>query len=102
MGIFSSNAQDQVDLDDLKARVAKLEAAVMSLQSQAAGGAVPYGTPQATLPPLDGSVPPADVPWMSEVQVLASQGQKIQAIKLYRERTGVGLAQAKDAVDRMG
>lgn len=30
------------------------------------------------------------------------QGRKIQAIKLYRERTGVGLKEAKDAVEQMG
>jgi ribosomal protein L7/L12 len=29
------------------------------------------------------------------------QGQKIQAIKVYRERTGVGLAEAKDAVEKI-
>ena len=29
------------------------------------------------------------------------QGQKIQAIKIYRERTGTGLAEAKDAVERI-
>ena len=44
MGIFGGDAQAQVDLDDLKARVAKLEAAVASLQAQAgAGGAVRRG-----------------------------------------------------------
>jgi ribosomal protein L7/L12 len=30
---------------------------------------------------------------------LLHQGQKIEAIKLYRERTGVGLKEAKDAVE---
>lgn len=29
------------------------------------------------------------------------QGKKIQAIKVYRERTGVGLAEAKDAVEKI-
>lgn len=29
------------------------------------------------------------------------QGNKIQAIKIYREVTGVGLAEAKDAVDQI-
>jgi ribosomal protein L7/L12 len=29
------------------------------------------------------------------------QGRKIQAIKIYRERTGVGLAEAKDAVEKI-
>lgn len=28
-------------------------------------------------------------------------GKKIQAIKVYRERTGAGLAEAKDAVERL-
>jgi ribosomal protein L7/L12 len=29
------------------------------------------------------------------------QGNKIHAIKIYRERTGVGLAEAKDAVEKI-
>jgi ribosomal protein L7/L12 len=29
------------------------------------------------------------------------QGRKIQAIKLYREQTGVGLKEAKDAVEEL-
>ncbi|GAB2594572.1 hypothetical protein Aab01nite_83090 [Paractinoplanes abujensis] len=37
----------------------------------------------------------------SEVLAHLMQGQKIQAIKVYRERTGTGLAEAKDAVERM-
>jgi len=36
-----------------------------------------------------------------EVQQLVQAGQKIQAIKLYREATGVGLKQAKDAVEAL-
>ena len=36
-----------------------------------------------------------------EVATLLEQGQKIEAIKRYRERTGVGLKEAKDAVERM-
>jgi ribosomal protein L7/L12 len=34
-----------------------------------------------------------------QVSALLSEGQKIEAIKLYRERTGVGLKEAKDAVE---
>jgi ribosomal protein L7/L12 len=37
----------------------------------------------------------------SEIRSLLTQGQKIAAIKLYRERTGVGLAEAKNAVERI-
>jgi ribosomal protein L7/L12 len=38
---------------------------------------------------------------LSEVHLLAQQGQKIAAIKRYRELTGVGLKEAKDYVDRL-
>jgi predicted RNA-binding Zn-ribbon protein involved in translation (DUF1610 family) len=38
---------------------------------------------------------------MAEVVRLARGGQKIEAIKLYRETTGVGLAEAKAAVEAM-
>ena len=43
----------------------------------------------------------AKVPEMTDVVDFLRQGQKIQAIKLYRERTGVGLKEAKDACDGM-
>jgi ribosomal protein L7/L12 len=38
---------------------------------------------------------------LGEVQRLALQGQKIQAIKLYRQLTGAGLKEAKDYVDTL-
>lgn len=37
----------------------------------------------------------------AEVLGLMSGGQKIEAIKLYREKTGVGLKEAKDAVEAL-
>lgn len=37
----------------------------------------------------------------ADIALLLQQGRKIEAIKLYRERTGVGLAEAKDAVEAM-
>ena len=36
-----------------------------------------------------------------QVLELIQTGQKIEAIKRYRELTGVGLAEAKDAVERV-
>ncbi len=36
-----------------------------------------------------------------DVAALVRRGDKIGAIKLYREKTGVGLADAKKAVDEM-
>ena len=36
---------------------------------------------------------------LNEWQKLALDGSKIEAIKVYREQTGAGLAEAKDAVE---
>ncbi|EFF92113.1 conserved hypothetical protein [Streptomyces sp. e14] len=40
-------------------------------------------------------------PRLDEVAGLARAGRTIEAIKTYREITGAGLKEAKDAVDRM-
>jgi ribosomal protein L7/L12 len=52
---------------------------------------VPFGDPSASA--SAGSGVPADV------VALAQGGKKIEAIKRYRELTGVGLREAKDVVD---
>ncbi len=102
MGIFGS-PQEQVDFDDLKARVAKLEAAVASLQAQVAagvGGAVggiPYGAPSAVVP--SAGALPVEGAWLAEVRALKESGKLIEAIKLYRQNTGLGLKESKDAVE---
>lgn len=101
MGIFNNDAQSQVDLDDLKARVAKLEQAVAVLQAQA-GTAVPYGAGQAAPPVASAAATPVgDAAWMAEVRQQKASGNLIQAIKTYREHTGLGLKEAKDAVEAM-
>ena len=38
---------------------------------------------------------------MSEIEQLVREGQKVKAIKLVRERKGIGLAEAKALVDTM-
>ena len=38
----------------------------------------------------------------AEIQRLIRQGKKIEAIKLIRDRTGLGLKEAKDLTDRLG
>jgi ribosomal protein L7/L12 len=102
MGIFNNDAQSQVELDDLKARVAKLEQAVEALQTaavQVATGSVPYGGGQLAPQPAVGlGTEPA---WMAEVHSLKANGNLIQAIKVYRENTGLGLKEAKDAVEAL-
>ncbi|GAA1757200.1 ribosomal protein L7/L12 [Luedemannella helvata] len=41
-----------------------------------------------------------DAAWR-QLRALVARGQKIHAIKLYRELTGVGLREAKDAIDAL-
>lgn len=41
-------------------------------------------------------------PWSDEVNALVRDGKKIKAIKVYREATGAGLREAKEAVDKLG
>lgn len=105
MGIFGGSAQDDVDLREVKDRLARLESAVASLQSQvatlttgAAVGGAPVGAPvpYAAVPDPAGAAP-----WLAEVRQLKESGKLINAIKLYREKTGVGLKEAKDAVEGM-
>jgi ribosomal protein L7/L12 len=48
------------------------------------------------------SAPPAATPdWQHQVRAALQQGNKIEAIKLYREATGVGLKEAKEAVEAL-
>ncbi|GAB2735054.1 hypothetical protein [Streptomyces bullii] len=41
-------------------------------------------------------------PWREEVAALVRDGRRTRAIKAYREATGAGLLEAKEAVDRLG
>jgi ribosomal protein L7/L12 len=110
MGIFGGSPQDQVDLAGINERLARLESALASLQAQvatlAAGAASAGGAPNRLAGTDPGSVPygnniDASGPWLDEVRSLKNSGNVIQAIKLYREHTEVGLKEAKDIVEGM-
>lgn len=49
---------------------------------------------------LDYVDPNSDPLRSPQVQEALRRGNKIEAIKLYRELTGMGLAEAKEAIDR--
>jgi ribosomal protein L7/L12 len=66
----------------LTRRIRRLEEQV-ALLSQQAG--VPWDEPGSGVPP--------------EIVDLVRRNKKIEAIKRYRELTGVGLAEAKDVID---
>ena len=57
-------------------------------------------TPSATLGTL-GDEDPTQAATIHKILRLVQEGQKIEAIKLYRETFGVSLAEAKDAVERL-
>lgn len=78
---------------DMEARLARLERKI-DLIMQALN--IQDTPPQASHRPIVSSAAS-----MNEVQQLLIAGNKIQAIKLYREMTGLGLKEAKDAVDTM-
>jgi large subunit ribosomal protein L7/L12 len=109
MGIFGGSPQEQVDLTHVNERLDRLESALSSLQAQVAAlttGAVSAGGPANPLAGTDpGAVPYGNNvpggPWLDEVRQLKSSGKVINAIKLYREHTGVGLKEAKDTVEGM-
>ncbi len=52
-------------------------------------------------PPPAGQTPFGGGALSPEVRELALQGRKIEAIKLHREQTGLGLKESKDAVERI-
>ena len=45
--------------------------------------------------------PGSDPVLSPQIQEALRRGNKIEAIKIYRELTGVGLAEAKDAIDKV-
>ena len=50
---------------------------------------------------IDYATDPNGNPVMStQIQAALRSGNKIEAIKIYRELTGVGLAEAKDVIDK--
>jgi large subunit ribosomal protein L7/L12 len=53
-------------------------------------------------PPAPPRFPPGSLPDLEEeVRRLMAERKKIEAIKLYRETTGVGLKEAKEAVEAL-
>lgn len=52
--------------------------------------------PQSSL----GITPESDPQFFARVERLLRDGKTIEAIKVYRERTGLGLKESKDAIDQ--
>lgn len=83
--MFGSEKQKQIDA--LQKRVRELEGLVDLLASRA-------GVGRMELAQLRGQ---PRIPEQS--RILVEQGKTIEAIKVYREQTGAGLREAKEAID---
>ena len=87
IGPGSGSDADRARIAELEKRVARLEALVAQSQVHATNEAAHPSAPSEA--------------WLAEVQELRRSGKVIHAIKLYRARTGVGLKEAKDAVEAL-
>jgi large subunit ribosomal protein L7/L12 len=80
--------------DDLQRRVDALEQRVVALERALSHAGIDRTVPTPVGEFHDG--------WVSaEVRALVTAGKKLEAIKLLREQTGIGLKEAKDAVERL-
>lgn len=90
-------------------RGSKIEA--VKLYREATGASLAESKDAVEAMPV-GSIPVGDLPSilpttgmtperMNAIVTAISRGNKIEAIKLYREATGLGLAESKDAVEAM-
>jgi ribosomal protein L7/L12 len=91
------------DLLDHGRRIAALEAQVTALSKRLAGAdaAASSEAQEASGFTFDGNPASVDAANDPRIAELISSGNKIAAIKLYRELTGAGLAEAKSAIDAM-
>lgn len=96
MGLFGrSDNVDDVDDGGLRRRVEDLERRMAALEwtlRSSEAGAGPQSAPPPSAAAGGAQVSP-------EVLQLALSGKKIQAIKVLREQTGLGLKESKDIVD---
>ncbi|WP_273734969.1 ribosomal protein L7/L12 [Mycolicibacterium septicum] len=90
MGLFAGRDDSS---NDLRRRVEELERRVAALERAASAAGHPVSVPPAGQP--------SEMMASQMVRQLALQGNKIAAIKLLRDETGLRLKEAKDIVDRL-
>ena len=108
MGKWSGQASEIEELraenQRLKEQVATLEARLRAAYADAgvtalAGSSFP--SPEAAAPtPVADTSSPASLPELNAVEIqMIAEGKTLNAVKAYRDRTGVGLKTAKAAID---
>lgn len=83
-------------LAEAKTAIERMELAIGMYGAQALGEALSKSAPQTNMTEMD----PQNM-LLDEIALLIAKGKKIQAITLYRERTGLGLGDAKAAIEHM-
>jgi len=94
MGFFGGGTTDRGELLELQARVTLLEEQVARLDRLVDATAAATGAAPAASPPPE--VAGVDYP---EARALAADGNKIHAIKVVRDQSGMSLKAAKDLVE---
>ena len=94
MGLFGGGTTDRGELLELQARVARLEERVARLTVALDAQQAPPPEDDA---PLSSAEPVAE--GYAEARSLAAAGNKIHAIKVVREQSGMSLRAAKDLVE---
>ena len=94
MGLFGGGTTDRGELLELQARVARLEEQVARLTAALGAQQSPPTAVVSTAPTAE---PAGDV--YAEARALAAEGNKIHAIKVVREQSGMSLKAAKELVE---
>jgi ribosomal protein L7/L12 len=96
VGLFGTTP-DRGEMLALQNRVARLEEQVARLSAALAAEPMTPSGPTADPAPGSGSAPVDDA--YVEARALAASGNKIHAIKVVREQSGISLKAAKDLVE---
>ena len=99
MGLFGGGNTVRGELLELQARVALLEEQVARLTATVAAlsAPVPVVPTEPASPTAPAATAPADT--YAEARALAASGNKIHAIKVVRDQSGMSLKAAKDLVE---
>lgn len=89
MDMFKKQDTGPTPEERLRAIEAKLDAIIAHFG---------IGASTAAAPPLPADNDPSSMP---DVMELVRNGRLIPAIKIYRDRTGLGLKESKDAIDHV-
>lgn len=97
MSLLGGEAVDRDELLRLQARVARLEEEVAWLTTVLRAHTAPSTPPDPTAQPTSSERSVA--PDYAEARALAAEGNKIHAIKVVRDQSGLSLKAAKDLVE---